>query len=340
MRPNLLPEILSVFRFRLHKCAILGDVSQAFPQIAIDPTDRDLTRFMWYRVVPNSQGSYDTTDEVIIYRFTRLPVGLTSSPFLLSATIRTLGKMYHDTYPAACALMDRSSYMDDFGASSSHDNDIVTIFFQVTSLMNTIHLTVYKWATNSTHLQHIWQTQGLPLQTETQVIGIDWDTQPDTIHINHTNFTRTLPERLATTRQVLQVTSRFYDPLGLFSPVALVGKLLFQDTWTRVLARDEVLHPDIAVKWLSWTSQLHHLSDLHVPRWIGAQKHKLQECEVHVFGYASEPAYGAVIYLKSISDNAVNVRLICGKARLAPIKRVTMPRLELLAALVATRLMR
>ena len=103
--------------------------------------------------------------------------------------------------------------------------------------------------------------------------------------------TRTLPERPATKRQVPPVRSRFYDPLGLFSPVALVGKLLFQDTWTRGLAWDDALPPDIAVKWLSWTSQLHLLSDMHVPRWIGAQKHKLLDCELHVFGDSSERAY-------------------------------------------------
>jgi len=91
---------------------------------------------------------------------------------------------------------------------------------------------------------------------------------------------------------------------------------------------------------LSWTSQLHLLSDMHVLRWIGAQNHKLQDCELHVFGDASERAYGAVLYLKSITDDAVTVRLICSKARLAPIKGVILPRLEILAALVATRLLR
>ena len=79
---------------------------------------------------------------------------------------------------------------------------------------------------------------------------------------------------------------------------------------------------------------------MRVPRWIGAQKHELRGCELHIFGDASERAYGAVLYLKSITDDAVTVRLTCSKARLAPIKRVTLPRLELLAALVATRLLR
>jgi hypothetical protein len=165
--------------------------------------------------------------------------------------------------------MDRSTYMDDFAASATHENDI-TIFFEVTSLMNTVHLPMYKWATNSTRLQDIWRTQGLPLQMETQVLGMDRETQSDTIHIDHKDITRALPERPATKRQVLQVTSSFYDPLGLFSPVALVGKLIFQDTWTRGLAWDDLLLPDIAVKWLSWTSHLHLLSEMHVPRWIGA----------------------------------------------------------------------
>jgi len=128
MGPNLLPLILSVLlRFRLYKCAILGDVSQAILQITLDVTDRDLARFLWYRVVPNSQGSYDTTDEVITYRFTRLTFGVTCSPFLLSAIIRKLATIYHETYPTACALMDRSTYMDDFAASATHD--IITLFF-------------------------------------------------------------------------------------------------------------------------------------------------------------------------------------------------------------------
>jgi hypothetical protein len=83
MGPILLPEILSVLRFRLYKSAILGDVSQAFLQITLEPTDRYLIRFLWYRIVPNSKSSYDITDEAITYRFTRLPFLITCNPLLL-----------------------------------------------------------------------------------------------------------------------------------------------------------------------------------------------------------------------------------------------------------------
>ena len=78
---------------------------------------------------------------------------------------------------------------------------------------------------------------------------------------------------------------------------------------------------------------------MHIPRWIEAQKHKLQDREVHVFGDASECAYGAVIYLKSITDHVI-FRLIESKASLTPIKRVILLRLEMLEALVATRNLR
>jgi len=87
--------------------------------------------------------------------------------------------------------MDRSTYMDDFATSASHDDDITTIFFEVTSLLNTIHLPMYKWATNCIHLQDTWRTQGLPLQTVTQVLGMGWDTQSDTLHVDHRHYTGT-----------------------------------------------------------------------------------------------------------------------------------------------------
>jgi len=114
MGPNLFPEIPSLLRFIFYKCPILEDVSQAFLHITLESTDSDLTRFLWYRIVPNSQVSYDTTDEVITYRFTRLPFGLTCRSFLLSANIRTLatgtrvGRVTNPGHSRKVVIMDVS----------------------------------------------------------------------------------------------------------------------------------------------------------------------------------------------------------------------------------------
>ena len=91
MGPNLLPEILgTLLRFRKHSKAVACDGDQAFLQLTLHERDRDLTRFLWYRVEREPDGTYNTSDELISYRYKRLPYGLTSSPFLLSATIREL----------------------------------------------------------------------------------------------------------------------------------------------------------------------------------------------------------------------------------------------------------
>jgi hypothetical protein len=81
MGPNLLSEIFAMsLRFRLNPMAIIGDIQQAFLQLQLDE-DRDPTRFFWSRVTRDNGGNYSKTDEVICYRFTRLPFGLTCSPF-------------------------------------------------------------------------------------------------------------------------------------------------------------------------------------------------------------------------------------------------------------------
>jgi hypothetical protein len=91
MGPNLLPDVLSVLlRFRLGQYALLGDVSQAFLQLLLDPAERDLTRFLWYRLATKDDGSQHFTDEVVPYRFVRLHFGITYSPLFLSATLREL----------------------------------------------------------------------------------------------------------------------------------------------------------------------------------------------------------------------------------------------------------
>jgi hypothetical protein len=109
MGPKFLPEIYAILlRFRLHHSAIIGDITQAFLQLVLDEEHHDLTRDFWCRTTPDGEGSYRPTDEVITYRFTRLPFGLTCSPFLLSETLREHAERHMETFPAAAPLIDKT----------------------------------------------------------------------------------------------------------------------------------------------------------------------------------------------------------------------------------------
>ena len=102
MGPILLSEVLAtLLHFRGHSVAVIGDIKQAFLQLSLDRRDRDLTRFIWYRISKDDKGKHYTTHEVVTYRSTRLPFGLTCSPFPLSATARELATMCREEYPNA-----------------------------------------------------------------------------------------------------------------------------------------------------------------------------------------------------------------------------------------------
>lgn len=60
--------------------------------------------------------------------------------------------------------------------------------------------------------------------------------------------------------------------------------------------------------------------------------------QLHMFGDASEKGYSAVAYIRQDSRNKIEVSFVSGKAKVAPLKHMTVPRLELQAALLASRL--
>ena len=74
-----------------------------------------------------------------------------------------------------------------------------------------------------------------------------------------------LKEGPTTKRKLLRTMASFYDPLGLFSPVSLVGKVLFQDTWCRGINWNELLPTDLGTQWHACISGLSSLSHVHVP---------------------------------------------------------------------------
>ncbi|XP_023243388.1 uncharacterized protein LOC111641448 [Centruroides sculpturatus] len=339
--PNLMPNIIATLLcFHLHKRALVRDGSQAFLQLTLHPDNRAVTRFFWFKVVTDEKRYLHTTKELAAYRFQCLPFGLAFSPFLLSAALRELAASSTISHPSAAHILDKGLYMDNFSAGDDDDPAVIQIYRDITDMMGQIQLSMAKWATNSKLLKKLWEDTKIAYAQKTRILGVDWDTTKDEFTIDYNDVVSDAVERPGTKCLLLAATSRFYDPLELFAPVSITRKIIFQDTWLRGLQWDEVLPADISTHWNHWVEDLQHLSFVSIPRWIKTTRFNLHLAKIHVFCDASERAYGAVIYIRTNLPSGISMCLLCSKARLAPIKRVTLPRLELLAALVGCCLLK
>jgi len=119
--------------------------------------------------------------------------------------------------------------------------------------------------------------------------------------------------------------------------VSVVGKLLFQDTWCSRIDWNELLSSELGAPWHAWVATL--VSFHRCMQSLGGYQLQGDTLQNHFFCDASERAYWSALYISSTKDDKTLVRLTCSKNRLAPLKTVTLSRLELLAALVGTRLL-
>ena len=172
--------------------------------------------------------------------------------------------------------------------------------------------------------------------TGSKALGIHWNVLSDEFY-----FEMTQPnEAKVTRRRILSVVSSMFDPLGLVSPVLIIGRLLFQEATRLKLMWDQEVPQNIEMAWLSWLKDLSDLDQVRIPRCIKPQDFTDSNSvlELHHFSDASQKAYGCCSYIRCINQNGqVNTALIMSKSRVAPMKQLTVPRLELQAAVLSTR---
>lgn len=148
-------------------------------------------------------------------------------------------------------------------------------------------------------------------------------------------------ESPVTKRAVLSDSAKIFDPLGFISCVTIVVKIIFQKLWERGTTWDEPLPPDIQRDWLDWRMQLSEISALRIPRCYAPVNVQIVDRQLIGFSDASEKAYCGVVYVRSIDTaGGIHISLALAKTRVAPLKKVTLPRLELCGAHLLAQLMK
>ena len=326
--PNLIADLTGLLiRFRFKMVALVGDLEKAFLQVALHSDDRDVTRFLW------KEKASDPTPTV--YRMTRVLFGVNASPFLLQATIRHHLEQYERSDPELVEILRRDIYCDDFITSVDTVQDAERIKTRTENIFQNACMVMTKWATSNSV-----DTQPRQLisdsQSERIILGVSWHPGTDALKIHADTLAESAARAPETKRTVLRTAASFYDPLGLVTAFSVRLKMLLRMLWRQGLGWDEPIAPEARMLWRKWLAELAQL-ELSVPRFYGKHDGNFQ---LHVFSDASQDAMAAVIYFRSdlhkpIQDTAL---LIC-KARLTPSQALTIPRLELTAALIGARLL-
>ena len=139
---------------------------------------------------------------------------------------------------------------------------------------------------------------------------------------------------------MLSFVGSLYDPLGETGAFVLHGKQLLQHLCGVDYDWDKEITEEDLTEWQSWQQSLPELSNMSLSRCFKFNlSEELHSVQLHSFSDASRLGYGVVLYLRIVEvDGQLNVSFVAGKARVRLIKQITIPRLELTAAVLAMKL--
>ncbi|GFW59934.1 integrase catalytic domain-containing protein [Trichonephila clavipes] len=230
--PNLYPDLFELLlSFRKHPTAFTVDIKQAFLNVELNDSDKNVTKFFWT----------DNPESLEVLRFNRVLFGINSSPFLLTATIKYHLKKYSSLFPQTHDLLHKFVYVDDVVGGQSTVASAYTTSVECVQIFNEANMPLHKWATNSAELRELWEKNGFSTETSSNSIGlkiinykvrgISWDTDRDVFYFDIESLLSFISKRTDTKRFLLQVVGRIFDPLGFIDLYVIRLKILIQNIW-------------------------------------------------------------------------------------------------------------
>ena len=337
--PDLTNSLVGVLtRLRQDPVAFMSDVEAMFHQVRVNPEDRSALRFLWW-----PDGDLDLEPEE--YMMTVHLFGAVSSPSCANFALKkTAADNQADFSSEAVRTVERNFYVDDCLKSVESEEDAIHLSGELSQLLKRGGFRLTKWLSNKRKVvesvpesDHAASVRDLDFdRTLTErALGVRWHVTSDTF-----GFKIATKDKPPTRRGILSVISSIYDPLGFVAPFHLSAKILLQNLCRKQLGWDDLISEEDLLCWKSWLEELPRLEQFAIERCFKPPNFgDIISCQLHHFSDASQVAYGAVSYLRLVNaQHEVHCSFVMGKSRVSPLKPVTIPRMELSAAVLSTRL--
>ena len=318
-----------------------------FLQVQVTEQDRSCLRFLWH----------PRTNEIVqIYEYQRHLFGAKSSPTCANYALKRVGLDNKEEYPIAAKALQNDFYMDDFVKSVETPEEPKKVFNQLQPLLSQHGFELKKWISNNDavtkaipedlkSISNAKPAKVEPNTEESSVLGLQWTVIDDSLQV--CRGTNKEVETPITERKILSLVSSVFDPIGLFAPFSVQMRRLLKVIWTKNGQHwDSEVEPGEEEEFLKLKKQLPVVAETSIDRrYFNREREREKESdktELHVFADASEDTMCAVAYLRSqpkeYPADLVDLVFVIGKCRVAPMRHLSITRLELQAAVMAGRL--
>jgi hypothetical protein len=165
------------------------------------------------------------------------------------------------------------------------------------------------------------EVKDLNSKSNSKALGTKWCVEDDKFF-----FDIDVSCQSVTRRKILSVVSSVFDPLGLVSPVVITGKMILQDATRMKLQWDDELPGDLQDRWRAWLAAVSKLACLRIPRCMKPKNFDDANIQLHHFSDASQRAYGCCTFIRCVNQHGeIHVMLVMSKAKVAPLKCLTIP---------------
>ena len=340
--PSALNNIFSVLlNFRTYPVAFVKDISKFYQSVKASLRDQHVRRVIWRGGKTDEPPKIYATDCV---NFGDKPAGC-----IALTCVRETAELYSSIDPEAAQKLKDDGYVDDV-ASGAEDEEAAK---RVSMNMNKIvEMGGFKF--KSTVMSG---DAGDPRR----VLGTGWDTEKDQLFIEvkvntsakrkglrtepniafdeiKANFPKTITKRI-----IWRVVLGQFDLLGLASVFFVRLKLLMRDLSGeegQKIGWDTPLSEDLRIRFMDILEMMGGIQTLRFPRCIKPAGIMAGiKPDLLVFGDGSKQAFCSLAYVRwHLTDGGFRCFLISGKTRVAPLKKISIPRLELLGSVASVRL--